>query len=72
MTRTILIPHENNESSGKAIKYAIEIANAMNMTINLVRVVPEVRDFSTISHWNAAERIRVKEAEDLYRKNRAT
>jgi nucleotide-binding universal stress UspA family protein len=68
MTRTILVPHEDNEASGKAIRYAIEIAKGMNMTIKLVRVVPEVVDFSTMSHWNAAERKRVKEALGLYRK----
>ncbi|WP_415281171.1 universal stress protein [Candidatus Nitrososphaera sp. FF02] len=69
MTRTILVPHENNESSIKAIKYAIEIAKSMDMTIKLVKVVPEVVDFSTMSHWNPAERKRVKEALDLYRKD---
>jgi nucleotide-binding universal stress UspA family protein len=69
MTRTILVPHENNEASGKAIKYAIEIANSMDMTIKLVRVVPEVIDFSTMSHWNVVERKRVKEAIGLYRKD---
>lgn len=39
------------------------------MSIRLVRVVPEVLDFSTMSHWNELQRKRVKDALDAYRKN---
>ncbi|AIF85482.1 universal stress protein UspA-like protein [Candidatus Nitrososphaera evergladensis SR1] len=69
MTKTIFVPHEDNEASAKAIKYAIEIAKGLNMEIKLVRVVPEVLDFSTMSHWNDVERKRVKKALDRYKKN---
>lgn len=69
MTKTIFVPHEENEASTKAINYAMEIARGLNMDIKLVRVVPEVLDFSTMSHWNSAERKRVKKALDDYRKD---
>src|SRR5581483_758325 len=69
MTKTIFVPHEENESSTKAIKYAIGIAKGLKMDIKLVRVVPEILDFSTMSHWNEVERKRVKKALNLYRKN---
>jgi nucleotide-binding universal stress UspA family protein len=69
MRKTILVPHEDNEASATAIKYAIEIAKGLNMDIKLVRVVPEVLDFSTMSNWNDVERKRVKKALDRCRKN---
>jgi nucleotide-binding universal stress UspA family protein len=69
MIRTILVPQGNSETSGKAIRYAIEIAKGMNTTIKMVRVVPEVVDISNMSHWSPTERKRVKESIDLYKKN---
>jgi|SRR5690348_567555 nucleotide-binding universal stress UspA family protein len=65
----ILVPYEDNEGSRKAINYAVDIAKSMSMDVKLVRVVPEVLDFSTMSHWNNAERRRVKDALNIYRKN---
>ncbi len=44
----------------KTLKYAIEIAKGLNMKIKLIRVVEEVLDASTMSHWNNIERARVK------------
>lgn len=68
VTKTILVPHEDNDGSNKAIEYAIDIAKSMDMDIKLVRVVSEVLDFSTMSHWRDPERKRVKKALDDYRK----
>ena len=60
MSRIILVPHDGYEMSDSALKYAIEIAKGLNMNIRLIRVVEEVLDVSTMSHWNNIERARVK------------
>ncbi len=60
MSRIILVPHDGYEMSDKALKYATEIAKGLNMNIKLLRVVEEVLDVSTMSHWNNIERARVK------------
>lgn len=60
MTKTILVPHDGNAMSDTALKYAIEIAKSMNMKIKLVRIIPEILDFSVVSFWTEAERRRVK------------
>src|ERR671927_403986 len=60
MSRIILVPHDGYEMSDKALKYATEIAKGLNMNIMLLRVVEEVLDISTMSHWNNIERARVK------------
>ncbi len=60
MSRVMLVPHDGYEMSDKALKYAIEIAKGLNINIKLLRVVEEVLDASTMSHWNNIERARVK------------
>jgi nucleotide-binding universal stress UspA family protein len=60
MSHTILVPHDGYEMSDKALKYAIEIAKGLNMNIKIIRVVEEVLDVSTMSHWNNIERARLK------------
>jgi nucleotide-binding universal stress UspA family protein len=67
MSRIILVPHDGYEMSGKALKYAIEIAKGLHMNIKLMRVVEEVLDASTMSHWNNIERARVKRDVEKYR-----
>jgi universal stress protein A len=67
MSRIILVPHDGYEMSDKALKYAIEIAKGLNMKIKLIRVVEEVLDISTMSHWNNIERARVKRDVEKYR-----
>ena len=60
MARVILVPHDGYMMSDKALKYAIEIAKGLNMSIKLVRVVEEILDVSTMTHWRNIERSRVK------------
>jgi nucleotide-binding universal stress UspA family protein len=60
MSHTILVPHDGYEMSDKALKYAIEIAKGLNTNIKIIRVVEEVLDVSTMSHWNNIERARLK------------
>ena len=60
MLHTILVPHDGYEMSDKALKYAIEIAKGLNMNIKIIRVIEEVLDVSTMSHWNNVERARLK------------
>ncbi len=67
MSRIILVPHDGYEMSDKALKYATEIAKGLNMNIKLIRVVEEVLDPSTMSHWNNVERARVKRDVEKYR-----
>src|SRR3712207_3781873 len=67
MSRVILVPHDGYEMSDKALKYAIEIAKGLNMNIKLLRVVEEVLDVSTMSHWNNIERARVKRDVEKHR-----
>jgi nucleotide-binding universal stress UspA family protein len=56
----ILVPHDGYSMSNRALKYAIEIAQGLSMDITLVRVIDEILDFSTMSHWRNIERARVK------------
>jgi nucleotide-binding universal stress UspA family protein len=60
MSHTILVPHDGYEMSDKALKYAIEIAKGLNINIKIIRVIEEVLDVSTMSHWNNIERARLK------------
>lgn len=68
MSRVILAPHDGHIISGKALRYPIDIARAMGMSIILVRVIPQLLDISDTSHWTAAERKRVKKAMEWKRK----
>jgi nucleotide-binding universal stress UspA family protein len=60
MSRIILVPHDGYEMSDKALKYTIEIAKGLKMSIKLIRVVEETLDVSIMSHWNNIERAKVK------------
>jgi nucleotide-binding universal stress UspA family protein len=53
--------------SDAALTYAIQIANSMNMKIKLIRIIPEVLDISSMSHWNPRQRSRVKRDVEWYR-----
>ncbi|HEX7032355.1 MAG TPA: universal stress protein [Nitrososphaera sp.] len=68
MAKTILVPHDGNAMSDTALRYAIEIAKSMNMRIKLVRIIPEILDFSTLSFWTEAERRRVRREVKLMKK----
>jgi hypothetical protein len=46
--------------SGVALRYPIDIARAMGMSIMLVRVIPQLLDILDMSYWTAAKRMRVK------------
>ncbi len=67
MSQMILVPHDGYEMSDKALKYAIEIAKGLNMNTKIIRVVEEVLDVSTMSHWNNIERARVKRDVEKHR-----
>jgi nucleotide-binding universal stress UspA family protein len=67
MSRIILVPHDGDEMSDSALKYAIEIAKGLNMNIRLIRIVQGVIDISTMSFWNNIERARVKRDIEKYR-----
>jgi nucleotide-binding universal stress UspA family protein len=67
MSRIILVPHDGYEMSDKALKYATEIAKGLNMNIKLIRVVQEILDASTMSHWNNIQRARVKRNVEKHR-----
>ena len=67
MSRIILVPHDGYEMSDEALKYAIEIAKGLNMSIKLIRITEKVLDASTMSHWNNIERARVKRDVEKYR-----
>ncbi len=68
MSRVILVPHDGHTMSDAALRYAIDIAKAMSMSIMLVRVIPQLLDISDMSHWTPAERKRVKKAMESKRK----
>ncbi|HEY1211453.1 MAG TPA: universal stress protein [Nitrososphaera sp.] len=67
MSRIILVPHDGYEMSDSALKYSIEIARGLNMNIKLIRVLEQVLDISTMSHWNNIERARLKRDVEKYR-----
>jgi nucleotide-binding universal stress UspA family protein len=67
MSSVILVPHDGYEMSDKALKFAIEIAKGLNMRIKLIRVVEEVLDVSTMTHWNNIERAKVKRGVEKHR-----
>jgi nucleotide-binding universal stress UspA family protein len=70
-SRTILVPHDGYGMSDEALKYAIEIAKGLNISIKLIRVVEELLDVSTMGHWDNIERARVKrDVEKRKAKNR--
>ena len=69
-SRVILVPHAGHTMSDAPLNYTIDIANAMGMSIFLVRVIPQLLDISDMSHWTAAERKRVKRVVDWKRKKR--
>lgn len=60
MTRTILVPHDGHSMSDKALKYALDIAESMNMRIKIVRVIDEAIDDSTMSQLRDVERQRIR------------
>jgi nucleotide-binding universal stress UspA family protein len=67
MSRIILMPHDGYEMSDSALKFSIEIAKGLNMNTKLIRVVEQVLDISTMSHWNNIERARLKRDVEKYR-----
>ena len=65
VTRTILVPHDGHSMSDKALKYALDIAESMNMRIKIVRVIDEAIDDSTMSHLRDVERQRIRKDVEL-------
>lgn len=62
---TILVAHDGHSMSDKALKYALDIAKAMNMRIKIVRVIDEAIDDSTMSRLRDLERQRIKKDVEL-------
>jgi nucleotide-binding universal stress UspA family protein len=62
---TILVPHDGHSMSDKALKYALDIAKAMNMRIKIVRVIDEAIDDSTMSRLRDVERQRIRKDVEL-------
>jgi nucleotide-binding universal stress UspA family protein len=60
VAKAILVPHDGHAMSDAALKYAIDIAKSMSMKVRLVRIIPEVLDISTMSHWTLPQRKRVR------------
>lgn len=56
---TILVPHDGHSSSDKALKYAIDIAKAMNMRIKIIRVIEEAVAVSRMPQLRDVERQRI-------------
>ena len=69
MVKTIIVPHDGNTMSDAALKFALDIAKSMKMRIVLVRIIPEILDFSTLSFWTRVERKRVRKEINLMKKN---
>lgn len=65
VTRTILVPHDGHSMSDKALKYALDIAESMNMRIKIVRVIDEAIDDSTMSQLRDVERQRIRKDVEL-------
>ena len=65
VTRTILVPHDGHSMSDKDLKYALDIAESMNMRIKIVRVIDEAIDDSTMSHLRDVERQRIRKDVEL-------
>ncbi len=59
MVRTILVTHDGHPMSDKALKYALDIAESMNMRIKIVRVIDEAIAISTMSQIRDVERQRI-------------
>ncbi len=71
VTGTILVPHDGHSSSDKALKYAIDIAKAMNMRIKIIRVIEEAVAVSTMAQLRDVERQRIrKDLEQQFAKAR--
>jgi nucleotide-binding universal stress UspA family protein len=60
VAKGILVLHDGHAMSDAALKYAIDIAKSMGMKVRLVRIIPEVLDISTMSHWTPLQRKRVR------------
>lgn len=68
MAKTILVPHDGNSMSDAALRFALDIAKSMNMEIRLVRIIPEILDFSNMAFWTKAEKRRVRREVKLMKK----
>jgi nucleotide-binding universal stress UspA family protein len=60
VARTILVPHDGHSTSDKALKYAIDIAKAMDMRIKIIRVIEEAVAVSTMPQLRDVERERIR------------
>lgn len=65
MVRTILVTHDGHPMSDKALKYALDIAESMNMRIKIVRVIDEAIATSTMSQIRDVERQRIQKDMEL-------
>jgi nucleotide-binding universal stress UspA family protein len=65
VARMIFVPHDGHPMSDKALKYALDIAENMNMRIRIVRVIDEAIDDSTMSQLRDVERQRIRKDVEL-------
>jgi nucleotide-binding universal stress UspA family protein len=71
VAETILVPHDGYSTSDRALKYAIDIAKAMNMRIKIIRVIEEAVAASTMPQLRDVERQRIrKDLEQQFAKAR--
>ena len=60
MAGTIVVPHDGHSMSDKALRYAIDIAKAMNRRIKIIRVIEEGVAVSTMPQLRDVERQRIR------------
>jgi nucleotide-binding universal stress UspA family protein len=65
VARTILVSHDGHSMSDKALKYALDIAESMNMRIKIVRVIDEAIAASSMAHLRDVERQRIRKDVEL-------
>lgn len=65
VARTILVSHDGHSMSDKALKYALDIAESMNMRIKIVRVIDEAIAISTMAQLRDVERQRIRKDVEL-------
>ncbi len=65
VARTILVPHDGHSMSDKALKYALDIAESMDMRIKIGRVIDEAIDDSTMAQLRDVERQRIRKDVEL-------
>jgi nucleotide-binding universal stress UspA family protein len=65
VARTILVPHDGHSMSDKALQYALDIAESMNMRVKIVRVIDEAIGDSTMTQLRDVERQTIRKDVEL-------